>query len=197
MAERSAKISRKTSETDIELSLCLDGAGKAAVNTGIGFFDHMLTAFARHGLFDLEVICKGDLYVDGHHSVEDVGIALGQAIAKALGDKAGIRRTGSCTMPMDEALVLCAVDLSGRTYYSSDLAFTAPRIGDFDTEMAGEFFYAVANAAGMNLHFVQHRGVNNHHVAEAAFKAFARALDAATAPDARVEGVPSTKGVLC
>ena len=198
MAEknRTAEIIRKTKETDISIRLDLDGTGKCHADTGIGFFDHMLEGFARHGFFDLEVTCRGDLNVDCHHTVEDVGIALGTAIKDAAGDKAGIRRYGNFALPMDETLVLCAVDLCGRPYYSSDLAFTVPRIGDMDTEMIREFFYAVSYAGAMNLHFHMITGVNNHHLAEAAFKAFAKALDMATQYEPRLEGVLSTKGSL-
>ena len=194
--KRIATVQRTTRETDITLTLDLDGSGKAAVDTGIGFLDHMLEGFARHGFFDLSVICKGDLNVDCHHTAEDVGIVLGNAIKDALGDKAGICRYGSFALPMDEALVLCAVDLCGRPYYASDLAFTVPKLGDLDSEMIREFFYAVSYSAGMNLHFRELSGINNHHVAEAAFKAFAKALDAATRIDPRIAGVLSTKGAL-
>ncbi len=193
---RIAEITRTTKETDIRLKLNLDGTGDSDVNTGVGFFDHMLEGFAKHGFFDLEVVCKGDLSVDSHHTIEDVGIVLGSAIKEALGDKAGIRRYGNFALPMDEALVLCAVDLCGRPYYSSDLTFTVPKIGDMDTEMVREFFYAVSYSAAMNLHFHEITGANNHHIAEAAFKAFAKALDMAVGTDERVNGILSTKGSL-
>ena len=196
ITERKSTISRVTKETDITLSLNLDGSGKADISTGIGFFDHMLEGFARHGFFDLSVRCNGDLAVDSHHTIEDVGIVLGSAIKEALGDKAGIRRYGHFALPMDETLVLCAVDLCGRPYYVSDLAFSVPKIGDFDTEMVKEFFYAVSYAGAMNLHFHMITGENNHHIAEAAFKAFAKALDMATQLEPRIEGVLSTKGSL-
>lgn len=196
MAARSAKVNRKTKETDIKLSLILDGSGSAKVDTGIGFFDHMLEGFARHGLFDLEVSCKGDTHVDGHHTIEDVGIVLGDAILHAVGDKAGIKRYGQFLLPMDETLVMCAIDLCGRPYYASDLSFDADRIGDMETEMVGDFFYAISYSGAMNIHFSQIRGANNHHIAEAAFKAFAKALDMATMYEPRIEGPWSTKGTL-
>ncbi|MCR5292867.1 MAG: imidazoleglycerol-phosphate dehydratase HisB [Eubacterium sp.] len=198
MADRIAEISRKTGETDITIKINLDGKGDASsVDTGIGFFDHMLKSFAKHGFFDLEVAVKGDLYVDSHHTIEDTGIVLGKAIKKAVGDKAGIRRYGSFAMPMDETLVLCAVDLSGRPYYSSDIQLTVPRVGYFDTEMFKEFFYAVSYAAEMNLHFKQLSGENNHHIIEAAFKAFANALSASVQRDPRLgDELLSTKGAL-
>lgn len=196
MGDRKAQITRKTKETDIDLSFDIDGSGKADIHTGIGFFDHMLDGFARHGLFDLAVTCKGDLDVDCHHTIEDTGIVLGSAIGRALGDKKTIKRYGSFVLPMDETLVLCAIDLSGRPYYSSDLTFTTPRIGDLDTEMIREFFYAVSYAGAMNLHFKQISGGNNHHIAEAAFKAFAKALDMATMHESRISDVWSTKGSL-
>ena len=193
---RSATIQRKTGETDITVSINLDGSGKADISTGIGFFDHMLDAFCRHGLFDLTVRVSGDLEVDGHHTIEDTGIVLGEAIAEALGDKSGIRRYGSFILPMDEALILCAVDLCGRAYFSTDVHYTVPCIGTFETEMVREFFLAVANNARMNLHIKQLDGANNHHLAEASFKAFAKALDLAVSYDPRIEGVLSTKGSL-
>lgn len=193
---RYAKINRKTSETDIELTLELDGKGEATADTGIGFFDHMLKSFAKHGLFDLNVKIKGDLHVDCHHTVEDAGIVLGTAIKKALGDKSSIKRYGSFLLPMDEALVLCAVDLSGRPYLVYDAEFKDERVGYFDTAMAKEFFYAVSYSAGMNLHIKEMYGKNSHHIIEAMFKAFARALDEAVTLDKRVEGLPSTKGAL-
>lgn len=194
--ERVSNISRKTGETDINITLNLDGTGSASINTGIGFFDHMLGSFAKHGFFDLDVSAKGDLYVDAHHTVEDTGIVLGQAIKEAAGDKKGIKRFGECMLPMDEALVLCALDLSGRPYLKYSLGLTVPKVGDFDTEMVHEFFYAVSYSAGMNLHIKMLDGVNNHHIIEAAFKAFAKALDRALEYDERIAGVLSTKGSL-
>lgn len=196
MAQRKASIDRKTSETNIHLTLNLDGTGKAAVDTGIGFFDHMLNSFARHGLFDLDVSVVGDLHVDCHHTIEDVGIVLGSAIKEALGDKKSIRRYGDIILPMDETLILCAIDLSGRPYLSFEGAFTSDRVGYFDTEMAKEFFHAISYSAGMNLHIRQMAGENNHHIIEGMFKAFAKALDEAAMPDARIADVLSTKGAL-
>ena len=193
---RSASIERNTSETKIKLSIDLDGNGKGNIHTGIGFFDHMLNAFARHGFFDLDVEVEGDLYVDCHHTIEDTGIVLGNAIRKALKNKKGIKRFGSCILPMDETLVLCAVDLSGRPYLVFDGEFTVERVGYMDTEMVKEFFYAVSYAAGMNLHIRVLSGGNNHHMIEAMFKAFARALDEATSYDPRITDVLSTKGSL-
>ena len=193
---RTATITRKTGETDITVSIDLDGTGKAQIETGIGFFDHMLDAFARHGFFDLTVSVEGDLNVDGHHSVEDTGIVLGQAIAEALGDKAGIRRYGDCILPMDESLALSAVDLCGRPYFVMDAEFNAPYVGEFDTELVREFFYAVSYGAMMNLHLRILTGSNAHHMIEAMFKAFAKAMDQATSIDPRVSGVLSTKGSL-
>ena len=193
---RTASCTRKTKETDITLSLNLDGQGKNDIHTGIGFFDHMLDGFARHGLFDLELHVSGDLDVDCHHTVEDTGIVLGNAIKEAVGDKKGIRRYGSCILPMDEALVLCAVDLSGRPYYVSDAVFSAPMIGELDTETISEFFYAVSYSAAMNLHFKVLSGTNSHHICEAMFKAFAKALDMAVSLDPRITDVLSTKGSL-
>lgn len=193
---RSASIERNTKETDIRVTLELDGTGQAELDTGIGFFDHMLDGFARHGLFDLTVDVDGDLDVDCHHTVEDTGIVLGNAIREAVGDKKGIRRYGSCILPMDEALVLCAVDLSGRPYYVSDAMFSAPMIGELDTETISEFFYAVSYSAAMNLHFKVLSGTNSHHICEAMFKAFAKALDMAVSEDPRITDVLSTKGSL-
>ena len=193
---RTASCTRKTKETDITLSLNLDGQGKNDIHTGIGFFDHMLDGFARHGLFDLELHVSGDLDVDCHHTVEDTGIVLGNAIKEVVGDKKGIRRYGSCILPMDEALVLCAVDLSGRPYYVSDAVFSAPMIGELDTETISEFFYAVSYSAAMNLHFKVLSGTNSHHICEAMFKAFAKALDMAVSVDPRITDVLSTKGSL-
>ena len=193
---RRAEIERNTKETKIKIALELDGTGKAELHSGIGFFDHMLDGFARHGLFDLIVDVDGDLDVDCHHTVEDTGIVLGNAIREAVGDKKGIRRYGSCILPMDEALVLCAVDLSGRPYYVSDASFSASMIGDLDTETISEFFYAVSYSAAINLHFKVFSGSNSHHICEAMFKAFAKALDAAVAVDPRIIDVLSTKGSL-
>lgn len=193
---RRAEIERNTKETKIKIALELDGTGKAELHSGIGFFDHMLDGFARHGLFDLTVDVDGDLDVDCHHTVEDTGIVLGNAIREAVGDKKGIRRYGSCILPMDEALVLCAVDLSGRPYYVSDASFSALMIGDLDTETISEFFYAVSYSAAINLHFKVFSGSNSHHICEAMFKAFAKALDAAVAVDPRITDVLSTKGSL-
>ena len=193
---RSAKVERNTKETQITCELNLDGTGAAKIDTGIGFLDHMLNSFARHGFFDLNLSVKGDLYVDCHHTIEDTGIVLGQAIKEALGDKAGIARYGSSLLPMDETLVLCAIDLSGRPYLNFDMTFTAERVGYYDTEMVKEFFYAVSYSAGMNLHLKQMDGSNNHHLIEAAYKAFAKALDAAAKPEPRVSGTLSTKGTL-
>lgn len=196
MAERKSIVNRKTGETDISISLHLDGSGKADIDTGIGFFDHMLNSFARHGLFDLKVKVKGDLYVDCHHTIEDTGIVLGQAIKEALGDKKSIKRYGSMILPMDETLVLCALDLSGRPYLVFDADFTTDRVGYFDTEMVKEFFYAISYAAGMNLHIKKLSGSNNHHIIEGIFKAFAKALDEAVTVDSRITDVLSTKGAL-
>ena len=198
-ARRTAQIDRKTSETDIHLRLDLDGDGTTlpTIATGVGFFDHMLTHIARHGLLALDVQAVGDLEVDDHHTVEDVGIALGEALRRAVGDKRGMVRYGSATIPMDEALVLCALDFSGRGALHFSVTFNDTRIGTFATELVEEFFHAVAANAGMTLHFQMLAGRNAHHVAEAAFKAFGRALDAATRLDPRLAGViPSTKGVL-
>ncbi|MBP5263884.1 MAG: imidazoleglycerol-phosphate dehydratase HisB [Lachnospiraceae bacterium] len=196
MDNRIAKIERTTKETDISITLDLDGSGKSSVSTGIGFFDHMLEGFAKHGFFDLDCTVKGDLQVDGHHSVEDCGIVLGQAIAKAVGDKAGIRRFGYFILPMDDALVLCAVDLCGRPYLNFECDFNTERVGALDTELVREFFYAVSYSAGMNIHVKKLAGSNSHHVIEAMFKAFAKALDDAVSYDPRVNGVLSTKGAL-
>lgn len=193
---RTATVTRQTRETDITVTLNLDGSGRTDLATGIGFFDHMLDGFARHGLFDLTVRCTGDLQVDCHHTIEDVGITLGQAIAKALGDKVSLVRYGSCLLPMDETLALCAVDLCGRPYFVYDANFATPACGGMDTQMAREFFYAVSYAAAMNLHLKVLYGENDHHKLEAMFKAFAKALSAATRQDARIEGVLSTKGSL-
>lgn len=194
--DRTASISRRTKETDISLSLNLDGSGKSEVSTGIGFLDHMLESFARHGFFDLTCQVKGDLNVDGHHTVEDAGIVLGQAIAAAAGDKKGICRYGSFLLPMDDALALCAVDLGGRPWLNFDCSFPTERVGELDTELIREFFYAVSYSAGMNLHLKMLDGHNAHHMIEALFKAFAKALDAATQRESRISGVLSTKGRL-
>lgn len=193
---RYAFVERNTSETKIKMSLNLDGSGKAKIHTGIGFFDHMLNSFARHGFFDLEVEVEGDLWVDCHHTIEDVGIVLGEAIRQAVGDKKGIKRYGSFLLPMDETLVLCAIDLSGRPYFVMDCDFTMEQVGEFDTEMVKEFFYAVSYSSAMNLHLKKVHGENNHHIIEAAFKAFAKALDEATGMDPRITDVLSTKGAL-
>lgn len=196
MSERIAKVVRTTKETDIHLELNIDGSGIANIDTGIGFFDHMLNSFVRHGFFDMDLTVKGDLEVDSHHTVEDTGIVLGQAIKEALGDKAGIKRFGSFLLPMDESLVLCALDLSGRPFLVFDVDLTVERLGTMDTELVKEFFYAVSYGCGMNLHIKEMHGSNNHHIVEAAFKAFAKALDEATMYDNRIHGVLSTKGAL-
>lgn len=193
---RCATVTRKTRETDIEITINLDGKGESNISTGVGFFDHMLTGFAKHGFFDLDVKVKGDLEVDCHHTVEDTGIVLGEAIKKALGDKKSIKRYGSFLLPMDETLVMCAIDLSGRPYLVYDAKFNVDKVGDFDTEMAKEFFYAISYSAGMNLHIKEMYGENAHHIIEAMFKGFAKALDEATLIDERVEGILSTKGAL-
>lgn len=193
---RNATVNRKTKETDIALTLNLDGTGTAEIDTGIGFFDHMLDGFSRHGFFDLDCKVKGDLQVDGHHTVEDTGIVLGQAIKEAIGDKKGMNRYGYFILPMDETLALCAIDLCGRPYLNFECEFTTPRVGYLDTELVREFFYAVSYSAGMNLHLKILAGTNNHHMIEALFKAFAKALDQATALDPRISDVLSTKGSL-
>ena len=193
---RKALAERKTKETDIKIALTLDGAGQSDIKTGIGFFDHMLEGFAKHGFFDLECTIDGDLHVDGHHTVEDAGIVLGQAIKEAIGDKKGIRRYGYFVLPMDDALALCAVDLCGRPYFVFDCDFPVERVGGLDTELVKEFFYAVSYSAGMNLHIRMLSGDNVHHMIEAMFKAFAKALDQATGMDERITGVLSTKGTL-
>ena len=193
---RKASIERNTKETEIKLNLNLDGTGYSDIETGVGFFNHMLDGFTRHGLFDLSVRVHGDLEVDDHHTIEDTGIVLGTAIKETVGDKKGIRRYGSCILPMDEALVLCAVDLSGRPYFSWDAEFTSEKIGDMSTEMIKEFFYAISYTSGMNLHIKVLTGGNSHHVAEAMFKSFAKALDQAVAFDPRITDVLSTKGSL-
>jgi imidazoleglycerol-phosphate dehydratase len=196
MAARRAVVKRKTRETDIELSLGLDGEGRSKVATGIGFLDHMLTAFATHGRFDLDVRCKGDLHVDAHHSVEDVGIALGQALKQALGDKHGIVRFGHAYCPLDEALSRCVIDLSGRPWLHFEVKFKAQRVGDMPTELFEDFFWALADHGRLNVHLDVIRGRNAHHIAETLFKASSRALSMAVARDPRVKGVPSTKGSL-
>ncbi|MGN0157615.1 MAG: imidazoleglycerol-phosphate dehydratase HisB [Brotaphodocola sp.] len=196
MAERIATITRNTKETEISMTLNLDGSGKADVHTGVGFFDHMLNSFARHGMFDLSLQVKGDLDVDTHHTIEDVGIVLGKAIREAVGDKKGMVRYGSALLPMDEALLLCALDLCGRPYLVYHLNLTREFVGTLETEMIREFFYAVSYGAEMNLHIRQLDGVNNHHIIEGAFKAFAKALDQATGIDPRITDVLSTKGSL-
>lgn len=193
---RSATINRTTKETDISLKIELDGTGKAEIDTGIGFFNHMLEGFAKHGFFDLAVKIKGDLEVDGHHTVEDAGIVLGTAIRDAVGDKKGIKRYGYFILPMDDALALCAVDLCGRPYLQFDCDFPSYMTGDFDTALVKEFFYAVSYCAGMNIHIKMLNGENSHHMIEAVFKAFGKALDMATAYDERISDVLSTKGSL-
>jgi imidazoleglycerol-phosphate dehydratase len=193
---RQAVITRTTSETNIRLALNIDGSGKANIDTGIGFFDHMLNSFARHGLFDVDLSVKGDLNVDCHHTIEDVGIVLGECIKQAIGDKKSIQRFGDITLPMDDALILCAIDLSGRPYFSFDGHFTSDRMGEFDTQMVREFFYAVSYGAAMNLHIRQLAGENDHHITEGMFKAFAKALDKATIKDPRITDILSTKGSL-
>lgn len=195
-AARTATINRKTSETNISLYLNLDGKGNADVDTGIGFFDHMLKSFAKHGLFDLKVKVQGDLIVDCHHTIEDVGIVLGEAIKKALGDKVGIKRYGNFFLPMDETLILCAIDLSNRPYLVFDSEFKSDSVGYFDTQMVKEFFYAISYSASMNLHIKKMWGENDHHIIEAMFKAFAKALDEAVSKDSRITNVLSTKGSL-
>ncbi|ABN54082.1 MAG TPA: imidazoleglycerol-phosphate dehydratase HisB [Hungateiclostridium thermocellum] len=194
--DRKFEVSRKTGETDITLSINIDGSGKSNISTGVGFFDHMLNLFAKHGLFDLDVKAKGDLEIDAHHTVEDVGIVLGQAIKQALGEKKSIRRYGSSFVPMDEALVLVALDLSGRPYLVFDAELKCEKLGNMETELVEEFFRAVAFNAGITLHVKALYGSNTHHIIEAMFKAFGRALDDATRKDDRIEGVMSTKGML-
>ena len=193
---RTASIKRKTTETDISLAINLDGKGGFEANLPIGFLEHMLSLASRHGFFDLNVNAEGDTYIDAHHTVEDVGIVLGQAVTKALGDKKGIRRYGNAVVPMDDVLVLCALDLSGRPYLHFEADFTVPKLGEMDTELVKEFFQAVSVHGGMNLHIKLLHGENNHHIAEAVFKAFGRALCEAVGLDSRIQGVLSTKGNL-
>ena len=193
---RTAEVKRATKETQIVCEICLDGSGKSQISTGIGFFDHMLTSFAFHSGFDLKLSVKGDLEVDCHHTIEDTGIVLGQVIREAVGDKKGIVRYGTCILPMDESLVLCSLDLSGRPYYVSDVEFPTERVGEMDTQMVKEFFYAISYSAGMNLHFKMLSGGNSHHMVEGMFKAFAKAFDMATTHDPRITDVLSTKGSL-
>ncbi len=193
---RIAAIDRKTRETDIRLRLDLDGQGRSEIRTGVGFLDHMLELFSRHSLVDLEIACTGDLEVDCHHTTEDVGICLGQAIDRALGDRAGIRRYGHAVLPMDEALVTAAVDLGGRAYWVWEVTMPAPKIGTFDSELVADFWQAVSSQGRMNLHVILHHGRNSHHISEGVFKAAARALRDAFEPDPRFSGVPSTKGTL-
>ena len=193
---RSANINRKTAETDIQLSLNIDGSGQSTIATGVGFLDHMLTLFAKHGLFDLTVKCNGDVHVDAHHTTEDIGICLGMAFDQALGDKKGITRYGHMVLPMEETLVTVAVDLSGRNYVVFQAPMPSEKIGEFDSELVEDFWYAFASNAKCNYHTLLHYGRNTHHIAEAIFKASARALRIATTIDARQTGVPSTKGVL-
>ena len=194
---RRAEIARKTAETDIAVTVALDGTGAASIATGIGFFDHMLDQLARHSLIDMEIRAHGDTHIDDHHTVEDTGIALGQALAQALGDKAGIRRYGSCHLAMDDALVRCALDLSGRPFLVWSVPFPTGKIGSFDTVLVREFFQALATHGGITLHVDLLHGLNSHHIAEAAFKAVAQALRAAVEPDPRRAGaIPSTKGML-
>ena len=194
--DRCGCVKRTTKETDIVLSLTLDGTGKSKIDTGIGFFNHMLEGFSKHGFFDLELTVHGDLDVDGHHTVEDTGIVLGQAIKEAIGDKTGIKRYGSFILPMDDALCLCALDLCGRPYLNFDCDFSVERVGSLDTELVREFFYAVSYSAGMNIHIKKLSGENAHHIIEAMFKAFAKALDEAAGYDSRIQDVLSTKGSL-
>ncbi|MCI9411615.1 MAG: imidazoleglycerol-phosphate dehydratase HisB [Eubacterium sp.] len=194
--ERMAECRRCTKETDISVQLNLDGTGKFNIDTGIGFFDHMLEGFAKHGFFDLEIQVKGDVHVDAHHTVEDTGIVLGQAFAKALGDKEGISRFGNFILPMDDALVLAALDISGRTYFAFEAELPAGKLGTMETETVREFFMGFASGLGMNLHIRQLSGINTHHIVEAMFKAVAKAMDLAVKKDERIEGVLSTKGTL-
>ena len=196
MEQRIGTMNRDTSETKIDLTFNIDGSGQSQLDTGIGFFDHMLSHIAKHGFFDLNVACDGDTYIDSHHTIEDIGIVFGKCIREAVGNKEGIKRYGSCTIPMDETLVLCALDLSGRPYLNFDATLTVDRLGTMDTEMVKEFFMAVAVHAGMNLHIKLLDGANNHHIVEGIFKAFGNALDIATQIDPRIIGTRSTKGML-
>ena len=196
MSERIATIKRKTNETDISLELNIDGEGNYDIDTGIGFFNHMLEGFTKHGLFDMTCRVSGDLEVDCHHTVEDTGIALGSAIKKALGEKEGIKRFGFFVLPMDDALILCSIDICGRPYFSYEVDFPTEKVGTMDTELFKEFFAAVSYSAMMNIHIKMISGENSHHIAEAMFKAFAKALDEASQIDPRIKGVPSTKGLL-
>ncbi len=196
MDQRIGTMKRETIETKIDLTFNIDGNGQSTLDTGIGFLDHMLTHIAKHGFFDLKVACEGDLEVDSHHTIEDIGIVFGKCIKEAIGGKEGIKRYGSCILPMDETLVMCALDLSGRPYLNFDATFTVDRLGTMDTEMVKEFFMAVAVHAGLNLHIKQLEGCNNHHIAEGIFKAFGNALDQATMIDPRIIGTRSTKGML-
>lgn len=194
---RKAEITRKTAETAIHISVDLDGSGAYDMKTGVGFFDHMMDQLARHSLIDIRLRCEGDLHIDDHHTVEDCGIALGQALTRALGDKTGIRRYGECALPMDDAQVHCALDLSGRAFLVWNVAFPTQKIGSFDTELVREFFQALATHGGITLHVDLRHGVNSHHIAEAAFKAVARALRMAVETDPRkADAIPSTKGML-
>jgi imidazoleglycerol-phosphate dehydratase len=194
--ERIAEIVRKTRETDIRLRLNLDGRGHGEISTGVGFLDHMLELFARHSLMDLTVHCEGDLHIDDHHTTEDVGICLGQALDRGLGDRAGIRRYGHTVLPMDETLVTCAVDLGGRPYWVWNVAMPAPKIGTFDSELVADFWQAVSTQGRMNLHVLLHHGRNTHHISEAIFKSAARSIRMAAEADPRSTGIPSTKGSL-
>lgn len=194
---RESSVCRSTKETDIKIKINLDGRGEGRISTGIPFMDHMLTLFARHGLFDLEVAATGDLDIDCHHTMEDLGLTLGQALAQALGDKAGIRRYGHFTLPMEETLCTSALDLGGRAYFVFEADFPSTKIGDFDAELVADFWHAFATNALCNLHIIVHHGRNSHHIAEAIFKATARSLRMAVEPDPQLPGVPSTKGTLC
>ncbi|WP_416407830.1 imidazoleglycerol-phosphate dehydratase HisB [Agrobacterium rosae] len=197
MAERRAEISRKTNETNVSVRVDIDGTGKSKISTGVGFFDHMLDQLSRHSLIDMEINVKGDLHIDDHHTVEDTGIAIGQAISKALGDRRGITRYASLDLAMDETMTKAAVDISGRPFLVWNVAFSSPKIGTFDTELVREFFQALSQNAGITLHILNHYGANNHHIAETCFKAVARVLRAATEIDPRqADRVPSTKGML-
>ena len=196
MDQRIGTMNRSTKETTIDLTFNVDGSGQSTLDTGIGFLDHMLTHIAKHGFFDLNVACEGDLEVDCHHTIEDIAIVFGKCIKEAVGDKEGMKRYGSCILPMDETLVMCALDISGRPYLNFDANFTVDRLGTMDTEMVKEFFMAVAVHAGMNLHIKVLEGSNNHHIAEGIFKAFGNALDQGTAIDPRIVGTRSTKGML-